>query len=200
MQINKKHETKVVKEVLRLSQDKFIEHFNNKKNQRMISCEDVLNIDTKKEKQLTNSIRKDLEDDILLTSTQVNYEKNTVTHNVRNKAEKVIKLSKHIPTGTIYLKDIKKDSLDFLKALCGDIKLTKKQVINKFTDISGKTIEKIRFWTSSKSLRDSYPIRAVELYFDDVVFDVVCGRLPDVHDYRIVSRGVNVTASKKQGR
>jgi len=190
MQINKTHEKKIVEETLYLSQDDFIEHFN-KKGKRMISCADTLNIDVQKEKDLIDSLREDFEKGFLVTSTQIDYKNNTITHAAKSTVVKptTIKLNA-IPTESDYLpKFLQQDNaLDFLRALCSNMHLSKEKVIKKLEDISGMKKEKICIYVESDY--NNYPIRAVLLYFGGGGFVVSCWGRPGNWYYWTVSRGV----------
>ena len=202
MQINKEVECEVIKKKMTNCQEKWFSHFNAK-GEKMVSTVDMLNIESK-EKKLIESIREDFENDYVMSSTQVDYVNNTVTHDANSTVVKhtVIKL-KEIPVcDPTYIKDLvaSKPGLEYLRALCNDMKLSAEQIIKKFEDLSGKSAEEIRFWTLNADERKRQPIGAVELFFYYGRFYCNAWRHPDDGFDCYVSRGVrqSVPIAKQQ--
>ncbi len=135
-----------------------------------------------------------------VTSTRIDYEKNTVTHHADSTVIKptVIRL-KNIPVcQPTYLNEILKttDGLDFTRALYGNMKLKKEKIISEFERVTGKTTNKIRFWTLDQSSRKNKPIRSVELYFNGFDWFNVGGD-DWFGNYDGLSRGVIIDSAKQ---
>ena len=183
------------------SQVKSIEHFNSEQVQ-MLSCSDCFQLD---QESILQVRKKDFSGwNILMSSTQIDYVNNTVTHDVNSTVVKptVIKL-KEIPVcEPTYIKDLvaTKEGLDYLRALCNDMKLTAEQVIAKFEGLSGKRAEEIRFWTLNIDERKRQSIGAVLLFFYNGWFGCNARRLPDFGSDNFVARGVrqSVPIAKQQ--
>jgi len=147
------------------TQEQAIEYHNSRK-EVMLSFQDVFNLD----KDQLEELRKDWKGwNWLVTSTRIDYSKNTVTHYVDSKVIKpiVIKL-KEIPIcQPIYIKELlsTQSGLDYVRALINQKKATKEKIISEFERISGKNADNIRFWTPTETNRKERPLRAVLLNF-----------------------------------
>ena len=165
MKINTKRETKrkVVCEVLKKTQEQWVEYFNKKK-QKMISMQDIYK--SVNDKEVIKSLRKDFKDYYLMTSTRIIYNKDNLKATIIHDADSKIVKQKQYKNISIplYEGNLKKDKKleKYLQAL-----FNTKHKLNKILETLKKISEKeiIRIWTPSQSSRKDKPIRSVRLYF-----------------------------------
>jgi hypothetical protein len=174
---------------------------HNQKGEVMLASSDVFKLD---DEALTENQEDWKGWNIQVTSSRIDYRKNTVTHHTDSTMTKplVIKL-KSIPSGwPIYFDKLleSKEGLDFVKAIYGDIQITKEKLISEFERISGKTSDLIRFWIPSPQDRKNNPLRAVWLFFVEGEFVVDCNWYVDGWYVGGCSRGVINSAAKQQSK
>ena len=186
------------------TQEQWIEFFKEK-NQRQISMSDIFQIVQDNNTEAIESLRTDFDDMWLVLSDQIIYSKINLSariiHNAGSKWQKETAV-KEIPyCCPTYLKQLLDTDagLDYIRALLDRPKATKEQITYFFIALSGKKLEKIRFWTPSQSERASRTVRSVRLSFYDFGrFDVGGGGWVDY--YGGFSRGVIVPSASQTAK
>jgi len=164
MQINKEHETEVIKTDLKKNQKDWIEHFNQK-GQKMISAPDIYQTAKKEDKTLMESLKQDFKDSWVVTSTRIIYNKEDLNAEIIHDFDsKIVKEKRFNVKINEYREIIKEDSETeaYLQALFDtkdDINTIIK-VIKRFDNQKN-----IYLLTPSQSSRADRPIRSVRLYF-----------------------------------
>ncbi len=195
MQINKEHESKVIKEPMRMTQEKWIEHFNGE-GMGMISAPNLYQTAKTGNKALIESLKQDLKDGVIMTSSQIRYNKKTllaeIIHNVGSKFAKIKKYKIEIPVFNGDFEENRKTE-KYLRAQF-DTKDSLDKILKTLKKF-GKERE-IRLWTPNQHDRKKRPVRSVGLCFNgfgrfdvggDVWFDSVEG----------LSRGVIIDSAKQ---
>jgi hypothetical protein len=172
------------------TQAKWIAHFNQK-GEKMIDASDIY-LAIKNKDTVLESLKRDFKDRWIVTSTQVDYSKNTITHNKNSKIvkEKVISL-KEIP---VLQGNFKEDSTTekYLQALF-DTNDKINEIITVLKSLDTKH-QRIRLWTPNNSLRKNKEFRSVRFDFNDFGrFYVVADGLIDCIDG--LSRGVSSSSA-----
>ncbi len=192
MQINKEHESEIVKKELKKNQKDWIDYFNNK-GVKMISAP---NIYRAVNKELIESLKGDFEDDWEVTSTRIIYnKKNLQAEIIHDVDSKVVKPKKYKVKVPILSGDFEenKETEKYLQALF-DTKDSIDKILKTLKKF-GKD-KKIRLWTPNQSGREKRPIRSVGLYFGVFGRFVVNGDgWFDVNEG--LSRGVIVDSAKQ---
>ena len=91
MQINKEHESKVIKTPMRMTQEKWIEQFKGK-NPKMISTPDIYGV---KNKEVIESLIKDFKDDVEITNSTIVYDKNNLYADIIHDKDSIVKEKKY---------------------------------------------------------------------------------------------------------
>ena len=163
MKINIKPEQKVVVEVLKKNQKEFIIHFN-KKGEGMISAPNIYG--AANNTKFLENMRKEFEDNWLVTSTQIIYNKNNLKAKIIHHAGSKVKGFKPKEYKNIlipdYSGDFKEDKITekYLQALF-DTKHNIKKILKTLKKINRK--KTICLWTPSQSSRRDKSIRSVDL-------------------------------------
>lgn len=168
-------------------------------NQDMISMIDTLEL--RNDTDAMKEIRSDWKGfNWEVTSTRIDYKKNTITHNVGSKREVTIKL-KEIPyCDPTYLPELlsTNSGLNYVRALCNKMKASKEELTKMLEELSTKEAKNIRFWTPSQESRNSNPTRAVRLYFYGDDFNV--GGNVWFDNYDGSSHGVRVESGRSPAK
>ncbi len=194
MQINKEHESEIVKKDISKTQKDWVEYFNNK-GQKMISAPDIYKAAKKGNKAIIESLKKDFDDDWEVTSTRIIYNKKNlqaeIIHDVDSKIVKPKKYKVKVPIFNGKFEE-NKETEKYLQTLFDtkDNIDTILKTLKKF----GKD-KKIRLWTPDQSSRKRKQFRSVDLCF--YVFDRfnVDGYWFDDGDG--LSRGVIIDSAKQ---
>ena len=195
MEINKEHESKIIKEPMRMNQEDWIKHFNSE-GMGMISAPNLYQTAKTGNKTLMESLNQDLKDGVIITSSQIRYNKKTlfaeIIHNVESKYAKIKKYKVKVPILNGNFEE-NKETEKYLQALF-DTKDNLDKILKTLKKF-GKD-KKIRLWTPDQSSRERKPVRSVGLCFDD--FD---GFSVDGDDWFDVSgglsRGVIIDSAKQ---
>ena len=192
MQINKEHECEVVKKSISKTQKDWIYYFNNK-GEKMISTPNIYRATNK---ELIESLKKDFEDSLEVTSTRIIYDKDNlnaeIIHDVDSKVVKPKKCKVKIPILDGDFEE-NKETEKYLQALFD----TKDNIgkILKTLKKFGKD-KKLRLWTPNQSNRKERPIRSVVLDFSGFVRFFVGGDFWFV-SFGGLSRGVIIDSAKQ---
>jgi hypothetical protein len=161
------------KKPMKKTQREWIQYFNEKK-EKMISAPDYYNAFNSKDNRLIESLKKDFKDYWEITSTQIHYNKDNLKATIIHDAEsevvtpKLIEVEVPVLSGTNFEKN---ESLEkYLQALFDTT--DKLDIILEVL----KSVDKEKhlwFYTLSQGSRNSNPVRAVRLYFDDSGFVVL---------------------------
>ena len=192
MQINKEHESEIIKNSLKKNQEEWIKYFNDK-GEKMISAPDIYRA-TKKE--IIGSLKKDFDDDWEVTSTRIIYNKDDlnaeIIHDVDSKIVKSKKYNVKVPElGGDFEEN--KEVEKYLQALFDTKDNIDKilKVLKKF-----KKDKKLKLWTPDQDSRKRRQVRSVELCFDG--FDGFSVGGSDWFDgSEGLSRGVVVDSAKQ---
>ncbi len=185
------------------TQEEWINFFNDKK-QRMISMPDIFQLVKENNTETIESLRKDFDDYWIVTSTRIIYSKNNLSAKIIHNADSNVVKQKELKVKEVSdytskkLADVLDENtgLSYVRALIDQPKATQEQIIKFFTTLSGKKVDKIRFWTPSQSSRETKQIRSVGLGFGDFDrFGVVGVDWFDGSDG--LSRGVVVPSAKQ---
>ena len=194
MQINKETECEIVKKKLMKTQEDWVTYFNNK-GEKMVSAPDIYKVAKQEKKTLIGSLKKDFEEDAIITSTKIVYNKNNlkaeVIHDADSKIAKPKKYKIKVPELVGEPKQ-DKETEAYLQALFDtkDNITTILRILRRFDQ--GK---KIHLWTPSQSSRANKQVRAVVLYFGNIRFGVVGDNW--FGDSYGLSRGVIIDSAKQ---
>lgn len=175
-------ETETKPSNLRMTQPQFIEHFN-KEGVAMISCIEFYEAIKKGNiEELKEALN-----ERLITSTQFDCNKNTITHYAGSKWEKVIKVT--IPKNVSGDYQENKETEQCLQATFGT-KDSQKEIIDNIKKVTNEDI--FRLWTASSG------VHAVWLCFGGGRFVVVAGSWFDGGGYshRVLSVSAKQSKSK----
>ncbi len=192
MKINKESECKIVKEKIRKNQKDWVVHFNNK-GEKMISAPDIYKATNK---ELIESLKEDFEENWIVTSTRIIYDKKNLKEEIIHDADsKIAKPKKYKVKIPVLDGDFEenKETEKYLQALFDTNDSIDKilKTLKKF----GKD-KKIRLWTPSQTSRKLRQVRSVDLYFN------IFGRFYVVGDVWFdddggLSRGVIIDSAKQ---
>jgi len=191
MQINKEHESEIVKKEMKKNQKDWIDYFNSK-GEKMISAPNIYRVANK---ELIESLKKDFDDDWEVTSTRIIYDKKNLNAEIIHDADsKVIKPKKYKIKVPVFNGDFEenKETEKYLQALF-DTKDSLDKILKTLKKF-GKD-KKLRLWTPDQSDRKRKPVRSVVLYFGDFDWFFVDGCWFD--DSNGFSRGVIIDSAKQ---
>ncbi|KKN62138.1 hypothetical protein LCGC14_0515140 [marine sediment metagenome] len=195
MQINKESECKIIKKPMIMTQEKWVNHFNNE-GEGMVSAPNIYQTAKTGNKALIESLKQDLKKEGIMTSSQIRYNKKTlfaeIIHNVGSKFAKIKKYKVEIP---VFDGDFEENTKTekYLQALF-DTKGSIDKILKTLKKF-GKD-KKLRLWTPDQSYRKKRPIRSVVLCFDG--FDrFYVGGDGWFDDSEGLSRGVIIDSAKQ---
>lgn len=192
--INKEPEYE--KTPMQKNQNDWIAYFNEQKL-KMVSAPDIYRAIKEKDTQVIESLKKDFIDDWEVTSTRIEYSKDSlkakIIHDADSLIVKPLAYEVEIP---YYDGEAKEDepTEKYLQALF-DTKDKIKEILSVLKSID--TSRKIYLWTPNQSNRKDVPLRAVGLCFDGDRFVVNGGW---VGNNGGVSRGVSVVSAKQKAK
>lgn len=174
--------------------------FWNAQKKPMMSMQDLPNI---KDKEDIDGLRSNFRWLWVWTSTQILYNKNnlgaTIIHNAGSKVIKETRIKvREIPDYTaepIQNALETPEGLSYLRALLNKRRWSAEQIIAELERVSGKNAESIRLYTPSESSRKDQPLRAVGLFFYDLVGFSVGGSWIDGDEG--FARGVKAAAGSQ---
>ncbi len=194
-QINKEAECEIIKKPMKMTQKEGIKHFNNK-GEGMISAPNIYQVAKKGNKAIIESLNQDLEEEVIMTSSQIIYDKKSlfadIIHNVGSKFAKIKKYGVKIP---VFNGDFEEDKEveEYLQSQF-DTKDNIDKILKNLKKF-GKN-RKLRLWTPDQDSRKNKQVRSVVLYFDFFGRFVVVG-VSWFDDDVGLSRGVIINSAKQ---
>jgi hypothetical protein len=193
MKINKETEFEIIKKEVILNQEEFIKHFNEKW-EKMISAPDLYKVAKDENKGLIESLVKDFNNEWVVTSTRIIYDKDGFAKIIHDADSTVVKQKSSIVDVPLiqdkaeYSKELEK----FLQVLF-DTKDDYQEIASVLKRFNkNKTLY---IWTPGKESRETKSVRAVMLGFDCGRFNVYC---INWFDFNVgFSRGVSVESAKQ---